>query len=94
MANWPSPLIYCEAVPAPVTPIVPLLTSGLLDTLNADGILSPTDVSPVFASDQVAVIVPPSCWLRVSVLTLVPVTAALIIELSYAISQLDELSVI
>jgi hypothetical protein len=43
----PVPSIYCDVVPAPVTPIVPFDVKGLLDTVNADGIERPTDVSPL-----------------------------------------------
>ena len=74
--------------------IVPFEVNGEFATLNADGILTPTEVNPVSISDQLAVIVPPSCWLRVNVFVAVPVTAALTIESLYAVFQLAELSVI
>ena len=51
--------MYSEARPAPVTTIVPFEVKGLFETVNADGIVKPTDVNP--ASVQDAMTVPLSC---------------------------------
>ena len=45
VAKEPSPLTYCDTVPAPVTAKVPEVVTGLFVTVNAEGIVKPTDVT-------------------------------------------------
>ena len=45
VASVPSPLIYSAVVPAPVTANVPDVVTGLLATVNAAGMVRPTDVT-------------------------------------------------